>query len=136
MSAPGIRDVVCNLLGCGKGRANVVPADWSEVRSIGENDARKSLVRRMVRNVYALVATHLKAQPLKSCGTFNSKVRGKNRVSVTIAELIQKPAGQIIIIKTKKLRSCSESTSLGNKGLTTFTVRFLRLKRVDSAVSR
>src|ERR1700722_19421417 len=99
MSAPGIGDVVCNLLGCGESRADVVSADGSEVCSIGENDARKPLVCGMVRNVYTLVAAHLKTQALKSRSTLNSKVRGKNRVCEPIAELIQKPAADLIVMR-------------------------------------
>src|SRR6202021_1702510 len=43
-----------------------------------------------------------KAQPCKSCRTFNTKVRGKNCVRETIAELIQKPAADVIAMRYQK----------------------------------
>ena len=131
MPAPGIRDIVRNLLGRGLSGPDVVSAYWSEVRAIGEDNAGKALVRRMVQYIHALIATYLKVQSLKSCSTFNPEVGGKYCVRKAIAKLVQQSAADHVVVRDQEAPIMySESTSFGSSGFTTLTVmEFFRLNR-------
>src|ERR1700735_3859839 len=102
MPAPAVRDIVGNLFGRRLSGSDVVSPYWSEVGSIGEDDARKTLIRWMVRNIHSLVAANLKVQPLKSRSTFNPEVWRQNRVCKAKAKLVQQLAADHVVVRDQE----------------------------------